>query len=67
MTTAARISTPVYLDPANGPHCGSCQKCAIDGPYHPSNFGLCQPHDTIVNIRRKTTCRDYLPIEVHEP
>ena len=61
MTTSARISTPVYLDPAPGPYCGSCQKCDSENPYNPSNSGLCQSHDATVNIRRKTTCKQYIP------
>ncbi|HJJ36479.1 MAG TPA: hypothetical protein O0X27_04815 [Methanocorpusculum sp.] len=61
MISAARISTPVYLDPEHGPHCGSCRNCAIENPYNPSNFGICQPHDTTVNIRRPTTCKQYTP------
>ena len=61
MTSSARISTPIYLDPAQGPHCGSCQLCDIENPYNPMGYGQCKPSDRIVNIRRKTTCTEYQP------
>lgn len=62
--TYAYLSTPVYLDPAQGPHCGSCRLCEIENPYNPCNFGHCGHHDTQVNIRRKTDCEAYIPKEL---
>lgn len=67
MTSTARISTPVYLDPSKGKFCGSCQLCDIENPYNPSNFGICKPHDRTVNIRRPTTCTEYQPIQITKP
>lgn len=61
MTSALRFSTPIYLDPSKGQHCGSCSHCDIDNPFNPARYGMCLEHDACVKITTPTNCKQYAP------